>query len=267
MIDINKIYNENNVVTMAKIDDGVIDGIITSPPYNVATKRHDNYYKNGYDDIDGLTEEEFINTRFNEFKEFDRILTPKGVICYTISYNILTPTLPLRLIIKVTDDTNLRLVDMISWKKSNSMPFESSSNRLSRIVEQVYVFAHKDHFKNFTANKTVAKINERTKQKFYKYYNNFIEAKNNDRLKSNLKASYSEEFVEKLLDIYFSIDSLIYDPFSGIGTTARACIKKQRRFIASELKGEFYDDSIKYRSEEHTSELQSPDHVVCRLLL
>src|SRR5574344_2175422 len=27
------------------------------------------------------------------------------------------------------------------------------------------------------------------------------------------------------------------------------------------------DGTIKYRSEEHTSELQSPDHLVCRLLL
>ena len=28
-----------------------------------------------------------------------------------------------------------------------------------------------------------------------------------------------------------------------------------------------YDQQVKHRSEEHTSELQSPDHLVCRLLL
>src|SRR5574344_1077718 len=29
----------------------------------------------------------------------------------------------------------------------------------------------------------------------------------------------------------------------------------------------YYDGSCYFRSEEHTSELQSPDHIVCRLLL
>src|SRR5947208_3601888 len=39
---------------------------------------------------------------------------------------------------------------------------------------------------------------------------------------------------------------------------------------ASEARSAFGDDTVymeKYRSEEHTSELQSPDHLVCRLLL
>lgn len=244
MIEIDKIYNEDNILTMSKMDNESIDGIITSPPYNIATKRKDNYYNNGYSSIDNLIEDDYLSKRYAEFKEFSRILKPKGVICYNISYHILNPTLPLRLILKINDDTDLRLVEMISWKKSNSMPFESSSNRLSRIVEQVYVFAHADHFKDFTANKIVSKINEKTHQKFYKYYNNYIEAKNNDRIKSNLKASYSEEFVEKLLNIYFPLDSLIYDPFSGIGTTARACKKNGRHFIGSELFEEFYNDSL-----------------------
>src|SRR5947208_13577836 len=31
--------------------------------------------------------------------------------------------------------------------------------------------------------------------------------------------------------------------------------------------GKAYADGVGFRSEEHTSELQSPDHLVCRLLL
>ena len=41
---INKIYNENNINTMNKMTNGFIDGIITSPPYNISTKRKDYYY-------------------------------------------------------------------------------------------------------------------------------------------------------------------------------------------------------------------------------
>src|SRR5438552_5091920 len=41
-----------------------------------------------------------------------------------------------------------------------------------------------------------------------------------------------------------------------------------RRRIAADHPAMFFDDSaLLDRSEEHTSELQSPDHLVCRLLL
>ena len=51
---INKIFNESNLETMLKITDKSISGIITSPPYNITSKRKDGYYNNGYSDIDNL---------------------------------------------------------------------------------------------------------------------------------------------------------------------------------------------------------------------
>ena len=59
-----------------------------------------------------------------------------------------------------------------------------------------------------------------------------------------MKASFSEDLVYKLFNIYFPQDSLIYDPFSGIGTTARACKKSSRQFIGSELEEEFWKQSL-----------------------
>src|SRR5258708_30321851 len=62
------------------------------------------------------------------------------------------------------------------------------------------------------------------------------------------------------------------EPFYGVGlwyedfsqTTdeeVRELLEKARNDYADEI------DTIERRSEEHTSELQSPDHLVCRLLL
>lgn len=248
MININSFYNEDNIKTMNKIPDNFIDGIITSPPYNITTKRKDGYYNNGYSDIDNLTEEKYINLRINEFKEFQRILKPRGVICYNMSYHNQNPILPILLMTRVHNDTNLTLTDIISWKKSNSIPFQSSSNKLSRICENIYILVHKENLHDFEANKKISKINEKTGQKFYKAYYNFITAKNNDRIKSKLKASYSTELVEKLINIYFKGGSLIYDPFMGIGTTARGCLNKNCNFIGSELNEEFYNQSIEMNS-------------------
>jgi site-specific DNA-methyltransferase (adenine-specific) len=239
----NKIFNENNIETMNKMSDKTISGIITSPPYNITTKRKDSYYNNGYSDNDNLTEEEYLEIRIKEFKEFSRIMIDKGVICYNISYHNENPILPTLLMTKIHNETDLTIADIITWKKSNAIPFQTSPTKLSRICELVYVIAKKDHLHDFITNKEVSKINEKTNQKFYKNYTNLIESKNNDGIKCKLKASFSEDFVEKLLNIYFPEESTIYDPFMGIGTTARSCYKLNRYFIGSELDKEHYDIS------------------------
>lgn len=241
---INTIFNENNLDTMKRISDGYLSGIITSPPYNICSERNDVYYNNGYSQVDNLSEEEYLEVRTNEFKEFSRIINDKGVICYNISYHHGNPILPTLLVTKVHNETDLTVADIITWKKPNSIPFQTSPNKLSRICELVYIFVKKSHLKDFESNKEVSSINEKTGQKFYKNYTNLIEAANNDGYKSKLKASFSEEFVYKLLNIYFKEGSLIYDPFMGIGTTARACVKNGRSFIGSELDKEHYEQAI-----------------------
>ena len=237
----NKIFNENNLDTLSRLSDKSIDGIITSPPYNITSKRKDLYYNNGYSDNDNLTEDDYLDIRLNEFKEFSRVMNDKGVICYNISYHNENPILPTLLVSKVHNETDLTIADIITWKKSTCIPFQTSPTKLSRISELVYVFVKKEHLHDFKTNKEVSKVNEKTNQKFYKNYTNLIEAKNNDGVKCKLKASFSEDFVEKLLNIYFPENSIIYDPFMGICTTARACKKNNRNYIGSELDTEHYE--------------------------
>lgn len=241
---INQIFCEDNLVTMSKMPDKFISGIITSPPYNIGTKRKDCYYNNGYQSKDNLTQEEYISVRLSEFREFERIMKDDGVICYNISYHNENPILPTLLISEIHKNTNLTVADIITWKKKSALPFQTSPTKLSRICELIYVIVKKERLHDFKTNKMVSSINKKTNQKFYKNYTNFIEADNNDGIKSKLKASYSEDLIYKLFNIYFPQDSLIYDPFSGMGTTARACKKTGRQFISSEINEEFWKKSI-----------------------
>ena len=50
-LELNKIYNESNLVTMSKMQDDFVDIVITSPPYNLGKGRA---YKGGldYDEYD-----------------------------------------------------------------------------------------------------------------------------------------------------------------------------------------------------------------------
>ena len=241
---INKIFCEDNLITMSKMPDEFISGILCSPPYNIGTKRKDCYYNNGYQDKDNLSQEEYIQVRVNEFKEFQRVLKDDGVICYNISYHNENPILPTLLISEIHNQTELTVADIITWKKKSSLPFQTSPTKLSRICELIYVIVKKDRLHDFKTNKVVSSINQKTKQKFYKNYTNMIEADNNDGIKSKLKASFSEDLVYKLFNIYFPQDILIYDPFSGIGTTCRACKKSGRQFIGSEIDEDFWKQSL-----------------------
>jgi len=99
-------------------------------------------------------------------------------------------------------------------------------------------------------NKEISSVSKKTGQTFYKNYQNIIEAKNNDGVNCKLKASFSEDLVNKLLNIYFPIGSTIYDPFMGISTTARACEKSGRNFIGSELDKEHFEIGLETLKEK-----------------
>ena len=246
----NIIYNENCIITLNKLKDKYIDGIITSPPYNINSERSDCYYNNGYSELDDLSENDYLEVRTNEFKEFSRVLKDKGVICYNISYAKENPILPTLLVSKVHNETDLTLADIITWKKPHAIPFQTSPTKLSRITELIYIFVKKDELHTFKTNKTVSKVNEKTGQKFYKNYVNFIEAKNNDGYKCKLKASYSQDLCNQLINIYFSKGSLIYDPFTGIGTTQLSCVTNECNYIGSELDEDHFNIAIERLSNK-----------------
>jgi len=240
-MEINLLYNEDCFKTLSNMDDKFIDGIITSPPYNLNTERSDCYYNNGYSELDGLTEAEYLSVRTKEFLQFERVLKNKGVICYNISYGKENPILPTLLVAKIHNETDLTLADIITWKKPHAIPFQTSPTKLSRITELIYIFVKKKELHTFVTNKEISKVNEKTGQKFYKNYVNFIEAENNDSFKSALKASYSQDLCNQLINIYFPKNSIIYDPFIGIGTTALSYVLNGCGYIGSEINEERFN--------------------------
>ena len=77
-LEINKIYCENNLDTMAKMPDNFVDYVLTSPPYNVGNnKMVETKYNNYTDDLD-----DYFNNQKNLINELLRV-TKKHVF-----YNI-----------------------------------------------------------------------------------------------------------------------------------------------------------------------------------
>lgn len=235
MLETNRIYNMDCIEGMKKMEEHSIDIVLTSPPYNTgrnsgSMENHEKRY-----DIYLERKQDYIKWTVDIFKEFSKIVKQNGCVLYNLSYGNENPTDMYRAINAICDETDFMIADTIIWKKKSALPNNVSSNKLTRICEFVFVFCRKNEYKTFKMNKQV-KSYSRTGQKYYENIYNFIEAKNNDGSNSLNKATFSTDFVKKLLEMYScSEDDVILDPFMGTGTTANGCVEMNRKFIGFEL--------------------------------
>lgn len=225
------------------IQEGIkVDNIITSPFYNTCrgskyhkTQKSRDNYEGRYDiHLDNMTDEGYIEFTIKLFEYFDKILEEDGCILYNMNYGGENTYLLWLVIAEIIKRTNFITADDIIWKKGSALPNNVSPNKLTRIVEHVFVFCRKDEFKTFKANKEVTSV-RKTGQKMYANYFNFIEAKNNDGANKLNKATYSTDLMLKLMSLYCQKGSLIYDPMSGTCTTQNACMIYGCDYLGSEL--------------------------------
>lgn len=249
-MELNKIWNESNEITMKEhIDEKSIDVVLTSPPYNNSRNRDDEtessydptdksciggYHKRYNVYLDMLTTEEYCDWIVSIFNQFDKILKTNGTVLWNTSYQVENNECAVWLsIADVIRKTNFCVVDHMIWKKKSTLPI-TQKNKLSKICEDVFIFARKDEWLDFNANKKYLKSSE-TGQKYYAPIYNIVEAENNDELCPYNKATFSTDFVKKLLKIYAPENAVVYDPFMGSGTTALACKQMGLYYVGSEL--------------------------------
>lgn len=154
---------------------------------------------------------------------------------FNLSYGSQNTTSMWLVISDIIQKTAFTVADCIVWKKKNAIPNNMSCNKLTRIVEYIFVLCRKTEFYDFQCNKKI--INKRASgQNIYENILNFIEADNNDGSCSLNKATFSSDLCRRLLKIYAkSENDLIYDSFMGTGTTGLACKQMGLNFIGSEI--------------------------------
>ena len=238
----NTIHNEDCLLTIQGLQANSIDAVITSPPYNTSrvsnSERARKENEARYDiHLDNKSDAEYLDWSVALFNGYDKILKPNGSILYNISYSSENTDLIWKFVAEIINRTNFTTADTIIWKKDSAIPNNTSHNKLTRICEFVFVFARKNELDTFFMNKEVTSVNG-SGQKYYENKFNFIEAKNNDGSNDLNKATFSSEFVRKLLLLYTKPNDLIYDSFMGTGTTAEACVIEKRKYIGSELSAE-----------------------------
>jgi DNA modification methylase len=66
------------------------------------------------------------------------------------------------------------------------------------------------------------------------------------------KATFSTELITKLMDIYVKPESLVYDSFMGIGTTAKACIERGMNYVGSEISKQQIDHFEEWKKSKQS---------------
>ena len=130
-----------------------------------------------------------------------------------------------------------KIKDVVIWDKLSAEP-AMGAGVLNSVFEFVIVFSNSEPEKrSFSDVDWRGTVNNIIRNK--KHFNTKI------AIEQNHSAVMPLNLPRKILSIWSKEGDLIFDPFSGTGTTAIACIKEKRRFIGCEIDKTYFDNSIK----------------------
>lgn len=260
----NKIFNEDCLKTMKKMNDNFIDLTITSPPYD-DLRSYKNYIKSNKTKYNGYSFD-FENIA----KELFRITKIGGVVVWvvgdaTVDGSETGTSFRQALFFK---QIGFKLFDTMIYQKTGT-PFPSKV-RYNQIFEYMFILS-KNKPKTFNPimkkNKTAGAV--RYSRKFRDKDGNMIPAMNGKPIKekgidNNIwiikngmykstkdliafdhPAIFPEELVRKHIISWSNEKDIIYDPFMGSGTTAKIAIEENRFYIGSELVKEYFEICLK----------------------
>jgi len=240
-MEINKIYNENCLDTMAKMPDNFIELTVTSPPYdNLRTY-------NGYSfDFENIA------------KELFRITKNGGVVVWivgdaTIKGSETGTSFKQALFFK---ECGFNLHDTMIYAKNNYIPL--THKRYEQQFEYMFIFTkgkistfnpimiecktkgtkHNRRKSNKEDGSSVRNREEITIVKKEKQKAN-IWFENVSNTKFNHPAIFPEQLANDHIISWSNEGDLVYDPFMGSGTTAKMAILNNRKWIGSEISKEY----------------------------
>lgn len=228
MIDVDTIYNEDCLETMAKMDDGAVDLVLTSPPYNMNLRIRNGQYcsrqivkefSTKYSDFDdNLPIDEFYHLHSKILHELLRVSS-------IVFYNISIVTGSKRAFFRIIGDFSDNIKDIIIWDKGSSQP-AMHEGVLNRQTELLLVLENE----NNAISRQFQKCNFERGQ-----LNDIWRITRGGQVDGSHSATFPEDLATKVVSLFTNEGDLVYDPFLGTGTTAVAATKLNRRYIGSEI--------------------------------
>jgi site-specific DNA-methyltransferase (adenine-specific) len=236
MIELNKIYCESNIDTMARMPDNFIDLVVTSPPYDNLREYEGDIYT--WQMFQTLVHELF------------RCVKPGGCVVWNVSDAVVNGSESGTSFKQALEfmDIGFRLHDTMIYKKNSSTyPAQKKSKRYSQIFEYVFIFSigepkttnlicdkkniwagHKD-FSGKLKN-PVPEYSPR--ENIWEYTTSF-----NDNTEH--PAVMPEGLAKDHIYSWSNEGDVVYDCFGGSGTTAKMAHLYKRDWILSEISSDY----------------------------
>jgi site-specific DNA-methyltransferase (adenine-specific) len=249
-MEINKIYNENCLITMAKMPDNFIDLTVTSPPYDNLRN-----YK-GYD------------FQFEEIaKELFRVTKQGGVVVWVVGDATIDGSetgSSFRQALYFMD-LGFNLHDTMIYAKNG--PAYPAKNKYYAVFEFMFVFSKgapkhfnplKDRPNRWAGEKWSNKRTRRNKEGILKdeawspdqggkfgvrfniwEFNVGHGYQSSDEIAYKHPAIFPERLASDHIESWSNEGDLIYDPMGGSGTTIKMAYLLNRNFVMSEISSEY----------------------------
>lgn len=247
---LNKIYNQDCVITMSFIKDNFIDLTITSPPYDDLRKY------NGYSfDFENVANELY------------RITKPGGAVAWIVGDSTVNGSETLTSFKQAIyfKSIGFNIHDTMIYHKTNAVPV-GGNNRYYQKFEYIFILSkgapncfnpiiktrdnkyndkRTSRIKGFNRNidgsfnKKEVRINDNVK--IGNVWSYVVGGGNSSVDKESFKhpAIFPEKLCFDLMVSWSNENDIIYDPFMGSGTTAKMAILNNRNYIGSELSSEY----------------------------
>jgi site-specific DNA-methyltransferase (adenine-specific) len=246
-MEINKIYNENCLDTMAQMKDNFIGLTVTSPPYDNLRTYH------GYSfDFESIA------------KELYRVTKKGGVVVWIVNDSTKKGSESLTSFKQALyfQKIGFNVHDTMIFAKNNYIPL--THNRYEQQFEYMFVFSkgkpstfkplmkpNKQHgaIKGGTFNHNGGnKLGKRHKDRGVAkesikpniwFYNVGMNNSSKDKIAFRHRAIFPEQLANDHIISWSNEGDLIYDPFMGSGTTAKMAKLNNRNYIGSEISEEY----------------------------
>lgn len=241
MLELNKIYNEDCLIGMSKIEDKSIDMICCDLPYGVLNKGNKSAKWDSIIPFDKLWE------------QYERIIKDDGVICL-FGQGMFSAQL-------MCSNSKLWRYNLI-WEKDRSTGFLNSKRMPLRSHEDIMIFYKKlgtynpqMEYAPDRRNHAVGKGEHTNKNQCYgeikrniepvitdyKFPRSVIKIKKEHKCKGDEHPTQKPvELIEWLVKTYSNEGDVILDNCMGSGTTAVACLNTNRKFIGFEIQEEYW---------------------------
>ena len=254
---IDKVFHEDCLMTISKIPNEYVDLIVTSPPYEEHLK---NYKGNNIFEFEKIA------------IELTRILKNGGIIAWIVGDGVVRGSesgTSFKQALFFKENCGLRLIDtMIFEKNTTSYPAVPDGLRYTQSFDFIFILSKgKAKTVNLIADRpnkyfgvtNWGKKTERDKNDIL-IPKNKIKSKNEFSPRTNIwryvigygfmtkdviahlhPAIFPDKLAEDLIVSYSNENDLVYDCFSGSGTTLKMAKKLNRRFIGSEIVKDYCD--------------------------